>query len=50
MSHPRTDGDYGKNLDSAAWKLLGNFTAQKLKGTQTFKVRALSIYLLRPLH
>lgn len=39
MSHPRSDGDYGKNLESPAWKLLGTFTAQRVKGSQVFKVR-----------
>ena len=40
LNHPRHDGDYGKNLNGTAWKLLGNFTAQKMKGTQTFKARS----------
>ena len=38
LKHPRSDGpDYAKSLDSPNWQLLGNFTAAKAKGTQTFK-------------
>ncbi len=40
LKHPRSDGaDYAKSLDSPNWQLLGNFTAAKAKGTQTFKAR-----------
>lgn len=39
QSHPRTDNmDTAKGLNSTAWKLLGRFTAEKAKGTQTFAV------------
>lgn len=39
QSHPRTDGvEYSRGLDSPAWKLLGNYTAEKTKGTQSFGV------------
>ncbi len=35
QSHPRNDGlDYGRGLNSTNWKLLGNFTAEKTKGTR----------------
>ena len=38
LKHPRSDGsDYARSLDSPGWQLLGNFTAAKAKGTQTFK-------------
>ncbi|PRW56078.1 membrane -like [Chlorella sorokiniana] len=41
QSHPRTDGfgtDYAKTLNSSQWKLLGNFMAEKVKGSQVFAV------------
>lgn len=39
QSHPRTDGvEYSRGLDSPAWKLLGNYTAEKTKGTQSFGI------------
>ena len=49
QKHPRHDAaagggepgkstDYGRSLNSTAWKLVGNFTAAKVKGTQSFKV------------
>ena len=44
LKNPRSDGaDYAKSLDSPNWQLLGNFTAAKAKGTQTFKVSAAPI-------
>lgn len=50
QKHPRHDAasggaepgskgvDYVRSLNSTAWKLVGNFTAAKVKGTQSFKV------------
>lgn len=49
QKHPRHDAaigsgepgkgvDYARSLNSTAWKLVGNFTAAKVKGTQSFKV------------
>lgn len=38
QSHPRTEGfgsEYGRTLNSTQWKLLGSFTAEKVKGSQT---------------
>jgi len=48
QAHPRHDAggggeggkgvDYARSLNSTSWKLVGNFTAAKVKGAQTFKV------------
>ena len=53
QKHPRHDSvaaagepnksiDYGRSLNHTAWKLVGNFTAAKVKGTQSFKVSSVS--------
>ena len=52
QKHPRHDSaaagepgksiDYGRSLNNTAWKLVGNFTAAKVKGTQSFKVSGVS--------
>lgn len=49
QKHPRHDAaaaagepgksvDYARSLNNTAWKLVGSFTAAKVKGTQSFKV------------
>lgn len=39
QSHPRTDDvDTAKGLNSTAWKVLGRWTAERVKGTQEFSV------------
>ncbi|KAI3436711.1 hypothetical protein D9Q98_006126 [Chlorella vulgaris] len=41
QSHPRSDGygsEYARTLNSSQWQLLGNFTAEKAKGSQLFTV------------
>lgn len=39
QSHPRTDDvDTAKGLNSTAWKVLGRWTAERVKGTQEFMV------------
>lgn len=55
QKHPRHDAasggaepgskgvDYVRSLNSTAWKLVGNFTAAKVKGTQSFKVCAATV-------
>eukprot|EP00775_Hariotina_reticulata_P005861 gene5861-6102_t len=38
-THPRKDGpDYTHTLGSAAWQLLGSFTAENRRGTQSFSL------------
>eukprot|EP00891_Asterochloris_glomerata_P001172 jgi/Astpho2/1172/fgenesh1_pg.00021_%23_20_t len=39
QTHPRSEGtDYTRGLNSTQWKLLGQFRAAKMKGTQSFAV------------
>ena len=55
QSHPRRDGpDFAASIESGNWQLLGHFTAENKRGTQSFQlsnpVRARYVLLLLDTH